>query len=144
MCDVLPDSVFLEIFDLYIQEARDNSVSFGGIEVWNTLVHVCRHWRRVVFESPLRLDLQLLCTDKTTMRGMLDIWPPLPIFILARGSISDVDNIVAFLEHNDRICQIVLREAPKLLLEKISAALMHESFPALTNLKLMLRPPWRA
>jgi hypothetical protein len=78
------------------------------------------------------------------MRGMLDIWPPLPIFILARGSISDVDNIVAFLEHNDRICQIVLREAPKLLLEKISAALMHESFPALTNLKLMLRPPWRA
>jgi hypothetical protein len=136
--DVLPDNVFLDIFEFYIQEARDRN-PFYGIEVWITLVHVCRHWRSVVFESPLRLNLQPLCTDKTPVREMLYIWPHLPIFIWAHGSISDVDNIVASLKHHDRICQIVLRQVPNLLLETFSAALTHESFPALTNLELVSR-----
>jgi len=76
---------------------------------------------------------------------MLDIWPPLPIFIWANGSKRsipdvDIDNIVALLKHNDRICQIDFHRVPKLLLEIFSAALMHESFPALTNLRLASRP----
>jgi F-box-like len=138
--DVLPDNVLLDIFDFYIQEARrhpyaDNS---GGIEGWNTLVHVCRRWRSVVFESPLRLDLRLLCMDKTPVREMLDIWPPLPIMIQAEGSIPDVDNIVASLKHNDRICEIILYKVPNLLLEKICATLMQESFPVLTTLLTLL------
>jgi hypothetical protein len=143
--DVLPDNVFLDIFDFYIQEARDRRL-FKGSGVWNTLVHVCRRWRSIVFESPLRLDLLLLCTDKTPVREMLDIWPPLRIFIWAGDStlrpILDVDNIIASLKHNDRICQIVLHEVPKLLLEKVSAALMQKSFPSLTNLELVSRPSW--
>jgi hypothetical protein len=69
--------VFLDIFDFCIQDAR--RYPSEGIDVWSTLVHVCRHWRSVVFESPLRLDLQLLCTDKTPVRKMLDIWPPLAL-----------------------------------------------------------------
>jgi hypothetical protein len=133
--DVLSDNVFLDIFDFYIQKARDRQ-NIEGTESWITLVHVCRHWRSIVFESPVRLDLQLLCTDKTLVREMLDIWPPLPIFIWADDTIPDVDNIVDLLKHKDRICQIVLYKVPNLLLEKISVALMQESFPALTNLRL--------
>jgi hypothetical protein len=137
--NVLPDNVFLEIFDFYIQETR-RYYPDKGTEAWNTLVHVCRHWRSVIFESPLRLGLQLLCTDKTPVREMLDIWPPLPIVIQTHGSIPDVDNIVDLLKHNDRICQISFYEVPDLLLEKIFAALMQESFPALTNLELVSPP----
>jgi hypothetical protein len=137
--DVLSDNVFLDIFDLYIQDARYHD-PFEGTEAWNTLVHVCRRWRSVVFESPLRLDLQLLCTDNTPVREMRDIWPPLPIMIQAEGSIPDVDNIVALLKHNDRICEICLYKVPNLLLEKICAALIQESFPVLTQLVLASRP----
>lgn len=137
--EVLPDNVFLDIFDIYIQEAR-HSCPFNGIEAWKTLVHVCRHWRTVVFVSPLRLDLQLFCTDKTPAREMLDIWPPLPILIRAQGPIPDVDNIVASLKYNDLIREIVLYETPDLLLEKVSVALMQESFPALTYLELVSSP----
>lgn len=137
--DMLPGNVFLDIFEFYVQEVRDRK-SFKRIEVWITLVHVCRHWRSVVFESPLRLGLQLLCTDKTPVREMLSIWRPLPICIWAHGSILDVDNIVASLKHNDRICQIVLHRVPNLLLEAISTALTQGSFPALTNLELVSSP----
>jgi hypothetical protein len=132
--DMLPDNVFLDIFDFYIQDARDRPFD---IEVWITLVHVCRHWRSVVFESPLRLNLQLLCTGKTSVREMLDIWPPWPIVIRAYSSIPDMNNIVDLLKYNDRIRQIVLLDVHDLLLETISAALMQDSFPALTNLELL-------
>ena len=37
-------------------------------DTWRTLVHVCRRWRSVVFGSPLRLNPQLLHTDKTPVR----------------------------------------------------------------------------
>jgi hypothetical protein len=137
--DVLPDNVYLDIFDFYIQELRNGNPS-ERIEVWITLVHVCQRWRSVIFGSPRRLDLQLLCTDKTSVTEMLDIWPPLPIFIWAYGSTSDTDNILALLNHKDRICQISLRQVPNLLLEEISAALMQESFPLLTNLELERHP----
>ena len=64
--DVLPDDVFLDIFDFYMHQAR--RCSSKGIEAWHTLVHVCRHWRNIVFVSPLRLNLQLLCTASTPVR----------------------------------------------------------------------------
>src|SRR5258707_15876333 len=79
--DVLPDVALLEIFDCYVNqvpEADDNSL---GIEAWHTLVHVCQRWRTVVFGSPRRLDLRLFCTDKTPVREMLAVWPPLTIVV---------------------------------------------------------------
>jgi hypothetical protein len=140
--DVLPEDVILEIFDFYMHQARP--YPFQGIEAWHTLVHVCRSWRNVVFGSPLRLNLQLLCTTKTPVRDALDIWPALPIRIRDHSpesiSVSDVDNIIAVLEHNDRICEIVLYDVPDLFLEAVSAALMRESFPALTELELVANP----
>jgi hypothetical protein len=54
--------------------------SASDVDKWHTLVHVCRRWRDVVFASPRRLNLRLLCR-KRPVREMLDIWPALPIEI---------------------------------------------------------------
>ena len=75
------------------------------------LAHVCRRWTRrsVVFESPLRLNLQLLCTPKTPARDIPDIWPPLPFIVhgILDDKLPGVDNMIAALEHNDRVLQIL-------------------------------------
>ena len=130
---MLPENIFLEIFDFYMHQARNQFF----IEAWQTLVHVCRGWRNIVFGSPRRLELRLLFTARTPAKGKLDVWPAFPICIREHGFISDADNIIAILEHNDRICEILLYEVPNLLLEKVSAALMQHPFPALTQLQLV-------
>ena len=134
--DMLPDEVLLEIFDFHrLQPSR---FPFDEMRAWCTLVHVCRHWRMVVFGSPLRLNLQLLCTAKTPVRETLDIWPALPICIREPGSITDEDNIIAALEHSDRIYDIILNEAPDSLLGEVLEALMQNPFPLLTHVQLVL------
>jgi len=61
------------------------------------------------------------------------VWPPLPIFIRDWGhSISDMNNIFAALEHNDRVCGVRLWRVTDLELEE-----MQEPFPALTELELL-------
>ena len=126
--DVLPDDVLLEIFDSYIGELRE-------IEAWHSLVHVCPRWRSLVFSSPHRLKLQLSCTPETPARDTLEVWPVLPL--LVQGHIpetSDVDDIVAVLEHRHRVCKIDLN-VPSSQFEKVSTA-MQEPFPELTDLSL--------
>jgi hypothetical protein len=126
--DVLPDDVLLEIFDSFIGELRE-------IEAWHSLVHVCPRWRRLVFASPHRLKLHLSCTPETPARDTLEVWPVLPL--LVQGHISettDVDDIVAVLEHRHRVCKIDLN-VPSSQFEKVSAA-MQEPFPKLTDLSL--------
>ena len=64
---------------------------------------------------------------------MLDTWPPLPIDIWGRHlRFWDVGNIVAALEHNDRIHKIELRDSSLRLMEKALAA-MQKSFSSLTE-----------
>jgi hypothetical protein len=140
---MLPEDVLLEIFDFYVDEDMDKD--FGlfkkqRIEEWITLAHVCRRWRSVVFQSPRRLNLRLLWTPKTPARDIL-VWPPLPLIIhcsyglLNRwNSTSSVDNIIAALEHKDRVCQIELIN-PEFGYVTDSAA-MHKPFPELTHLRL--------
>jgi hypothetical protein len=73
------------------------------------------------------------------VRETLDIWPPLPIALQYYGNeMWDVDNILAALEHNDRICQINLFDIPRSQMEKILAA-MQQPFPELTSLHLRPR-----
>ena len=106
------------------------------MEAWQTLVHVCRRWRSVIFESPLRLNLRLVCTSETPARDTLEVWPPLPLLI--HGSdypTSSVDNIIAALERSNRVCQITLKCVTSSQLEEIWAA-MRKSFPELTHLQL--------
>jgi hypothetical protein len=135
----LPDDVLLEIF-VYVARRQveycDSPVdgqrhSESG---WRTLVHVCKRWRSVVFSSPRRLDLRLFCTDTRPVKKLLDIWPPLPIYIaagLARG--WGVTNLMAALAQQDRVCGIFIFAVPNSLLQN---AVAMKPFPALTTLIL--------
>src|SRR6267154_6885831 len=134
----LPDDVLLEIFDFCVdQDMGEYFERFKKqrIEEWITLAHVCRRWRTVVFQSQCRLNLRLLCTPKTPVRDTLDIWPPLPLIIHDVGRMfgggACVDNIIAALEHNNRVCQIQLGG----LRSSISTAMLRP-FPELTDLLL--------
>ena len=128
--DILPEDVLLDIFDLLVVESH----VFEAERWWRTLAHVCRKWRIVVFGSPHRLNLRLVCSDRTSVREMLDVWPPLPIVIHQTGRPkSGWDNIIAALKLKDRVCQITMeldRQRKKVL------RAMQEPFPALTHLNL--------
>jgi hypothetical protein len=133
--DMLPDVALLEIFHFYLGGVHDEP-----IEVWQMLVHVCRKWRNVVFESPRRLNLRLCITARTTVRATMDIWPLLPIVLyIYTGEMRDEsddwdeDNIIAALEHNDRICEIRFFEFPASQSKKVLTA-MQQPFPELTHL----------
>jgi hypothetical protein len=73
-------------------------------------VHVCQRWRYLVFESPIRLSLQLYCTEKTPVRKLLYVWPSsLPFTIRFHHHqpvVDGFDNIVAALKHCNRVRQI--------------------------------------
>jgi hypothetical protein len=146
----LPDDALLETFSFYMEEVymafeTSEFVEVELLEQWYTLVHVCRRWRIVVFASPRRLNLQLVCSTKRPVRKMLDIWPSLPLIVndwhlrlldSEFGSCkTHVDNVVAALECRDRVRHISLGFLPDFLL-KVFAAVMQESFPALTHLEL--------
>ena len=109
--DDLPDDDFLAIFDFCVFRSQypgflplDDFDIKRKIESWQSLVHVCRRWRCLVFGSARRLNLRLLCVARMTARRSLDVWPALPLIILGRR----VDDVIPELEHSDRISQIEL------------------------------------
>ena len=126
---MLPDVVFIEIFDFYVNAAE-------WIDAWHTLVHVCRKWRSIAFGSPRRLNLQLYCSPTTPVKRTLGVWPPLPIVIRQYGHpMCGMHNVIAALKHNYHVCEIELWRIPSSLLEQVLAS-MQMPFPALTNLRL--------
>ena len=126
--DTLPDDALLYVFDFYLVQASQ-------IEAWNILIHVCRRWRTLVFESPCRLNLRITCTDKTSVKEKLDVWPALPVVISGScKSLTSLDNVKAALKHHDRVCQIKLY-FDVCEVENIAASL-EEPFPILTDLDL--------
>ena len=141
--ETIPDEALLEIFSIYL-EGASKADRADSVEDWRTLVHVCQRWRRVVFASPRRLNLKLVCNSKRPVKELLGIWPALPIVIhdCQFGgrpwlTIENVDRIIAALGHRDRVCQINLFDSiPHSLLEQITG-MMQESFPALTHLFLV-------
>ncbi|KAI0270303.1 hypothetical protein BGY98DRAFT_264291 [Russula aff. rugulosa BPL654] len=83
--DVLPDEVLLAIFDFYVVPYQDVDLfdavvgeqdAVKRIESWQSLVHVCRRWRGLVFGSPRRLNLQLYYDSERSATKTLDVWPP--------------------------------------------------------------------
>ena len=127
---MLPDDVLLEIFDFYMVGASEDEELIDWRDAWQTLVHVCRRWRSVVFGSPRRLELKLVCTTQTPARDTLDVWPALPLVI--ESNANNVDNIVALFKCSDRINQILLWGRYR---EDILEA-MGVPFPELTYLSL--------
>ena len=136
--DILPDEVLLEIFDFYVGTMGPEGLYIRKTEVeaWQLLVHVCRRWRSVVFQSSSRLNLHLCCTSKTPARDTLDVWPALPL--LVRGSMAStttMDNIIVALKQSNRVRKVDLWYLVDWQLEKVLAA-MQVPFPQLTILDL--------
>ena len=108
-------------------------------DAWHTLVHVCKRWRSIVFASPHRLKLQLLCTNKRPVQNALHIWPELPIVISGGRGMSkpqDADNIIAALKQDNRVVIIELHYIPNSFVKRIRAMKMKNPFSALTSLRL--------
>ena len=104
-------------------------------------MHICRRWRRIVFESQRSLHLRLFCAPGTPVLKTPSVWPALPIVIQYGGSRSsnppvpeDEDNIVAALKQPDRINSISLT-VTKSLLEKLST--IERPFSELENLVIL-------
>ena len=131
--DILPDDILLGVFEFFIDEDR---IATLGAKWWQSLVHVCRRWRSVIFGSPRRLKLRLRCTLNTPVRDTLDIWPPFPLVVDdIAGPTEDMDNVIAALECRDRVDRIHFFWVNGSSLEKVFAA-MQEPFPELTFLHL--------
>ena len=140
--DVLPDDVLLEIFDHcvvypsgYLIHASSLQETRKIREWWQSLVHVCRRWRGLVFGSPRRLNLQLRCTTETPARETLGVWPALPLYIRGDVDETSVDNVIAELELSDRMCQIELCCFTNSQIESLYTA-MEVPFPKLIRLYL--------
>ena len=141
--DSLPDDILLEIFGFYSE-----GIHFAepGNEPWFALIRVCRRWRAVVFQSPRRLGLRLHCSHKTPAMSLLDVWPPLPLSISNWSDIfweditKGIENIVAALEHSDRVDNIELNNLTSSHLETI-LALMQVPLPNLVFLQLHSTEP---
>jgi len=139
--DALPDDVLLETFELYLDKDDADEIDHNhNYDGWQTLVHVCRRWRCIVFASPRRLDLKLRCTRQRSVNSKtLDIWPALPIVIFARNMHSgeDVTNVISALRHHNRVCKIYYRRNKQFqdsFLEEFAE--IDEPFPELTSLEL--------
>jgi len=145
--DLLPDDVLLEIFDFCVVDKGTPTKT--NTEAWQILIHVCRRWRHVIFQSPQRLNLRLYCTAETPAEEFLDIWPAFPILVIGHvferidetknlvSVDSDVNNFIAALKRSDRVCQILIGCTTSQM-EKLSAA-MRDPYPKLTDLWLR---PW--
>ncbi|SRR5216683_5652617 len=139
---MLPDDVLLEIFDLYKEDPLSKSPSKNSLSWrWKTLTHVCRRWRHIVFASPQRLDLRVVCSSTTSVTTLLDIWPSLPITVTHFCSCphtldeKGVENLIAAVEHRDRTSEIRIFHVNGSALKKLAAA-MNEPLPVLTNFLL--------
>ena len=102
------------------------------------LVDVCRRWRHIIFASPQRLDLRLICNSKTPARTSLDMWPPCPIVVY--HWCSDVEdegeeNVIAALERSDRVTKVTLNNLKRPASKKFTSV-MTVPFPALKELRL--------
>jgi hypothetical protein len=145
----LPSDVLLDIFKFHLHLLPHPyyfltfSDASPNLNAWHILIHVCRRWRHVVLGSPRSLDLRLLCTHKTPVRTMLDIWPACPIIVSCHrdsrylpGPLHGVRNIIAALKCRDRVCEIHLLGVPRSLLKRFAA--LNVPFPELKSVQLSL------
>jgi hypothetical protein len=133
----LPDGVLLEIFQFYrIGILANQRIWYLN---WHKLVHVCQRWRFVIFGSPLGLDLQILCIAKAPARKLLDVWPAFPLHIYFHQPYpqecpeENLDNLIAALEHPDRVSEVDITYLPESLWDQV-VAVMQEPFPTMTRL----------
>ena len=127
---MLTDDVLLEIFDFY-QSNHDYSLCI--VWEWHLLAHVCRRWRQIIFDSPNRLNVRILCTPKTPVSKNLRIWPAFPLAIDYNHNDSGTQgNVVAAIRQIDRVSYVKLNVTGSQL-EKVASEML-QPFPVLTHL----------
>ena len=83
----LSDKVLLKIFCRFLDASPRH---------WHTLMHICRKWRRTVFDSRRTLQLQLFCSHGIPILDALDCWSALPSL---RQLLDASRNLVDLLLH---------------------------------------------
>ena len=135
----LPDELLIEIFDFYRQESERWTAQWSTEPEWFVLVHVCKRWRAVMFESASRLDLRLVLTAQRggDFEPILAHVPPLPIdmdYYYKRSGLN-LHHVSDALEHPDRFRQITFRGPDRDLNELLYA--IEYPLPALESLDLV-------
>jgi hypothetical protein len=140
----LNDDVLLNIFYLFrldIQDEEWHQMNFvphwDRQRWWYKLAQVCRQWRSLIYLSPSRLDLHLLCTYGTPVADMLTHSPPLPLTIYyyhnhQETTAEDEEGIRIALRHRDRVHHVRLALPTSSLQNIISV--MDEPFPVLERM----------
>ena len=138
---MLPDNILLEIFDLCRENHYNHPTYSRPLREWNIIVHVCSRWRQIVFASPQRLDLQILCTYGTPVKKILEIWPTLPIsldlYSLRSHTSNDEENAIIALKHPDRVSSVTLYVTGSQFGNIVTV--MQEPSPMLARLYICLR-----
>ncbi|KAH9170520.1 hypothetical protein EDB89DRAFT_2187600 [Lactarius sanguifluus] len=131
----IPEEVILDIFYFHKLSHKDGSREWQEKLEWHKLAQVCRRWRTIIFASQHRLGLWLLCTPKTSVARIIDLWPNFRIVVRDTPMCLFLDdNITAALQQRDRVCEISLH-VNGLLFERVSQ-LVQGSFPLLEHLSL--------
>ena len=131
------DDILIEIFDAC---RMDNiSPNQHPRRWWYKLAQVCQTWRRVIYASPIRLGLTLICTSRTPAADLLANSPPLPLIILwgkpaPLNTKDGIENICVALQHRDRVCRITLHISHLFVRKMFS--FLEGTFPALKTLEL--------
>jgi len=134
--EVISDDVLLRIFSLCNPLGYVNKFMPPVTWRWHRLAHVCRRWRCLILASPRFLGL-ILVTGLKRCVTTLDCWPALPIAIWRDTSnplsLEDEDDVLAGLEHSDRIYEISLPISDSMLAKSATLAW---SFPELERLDI--------
>lgn len=131
------DDLLVEIFDFCrIDNISPNTYPRNW---WNALAHVCQKWRRVLFATPTRLGITLVCNSRTPVADLLANSPPLPLIIYwGNPGTLDTDksakNILLALNHRDRVRRMTLHLSEDSLCSLLSS--MNGPFPMLETLQL--------
>ena len=109
----LSEKVLLKIFRHFLDASSRH---------WPTLMHICRKWRRIVFDSQRALQIWLFCAHGMPVLDALNCWSALPIVVqYGKSPASDLPapedekNINVALKQSDRVSSISLTITSPLL-----------------------------
>ena len=133
--EILSDDTLLEVFDFYRLHAEGRSR--GRPWKWQYLAHVCQRWRHVIYASPRRLDLRILCKSGKPIERVLRAWSTLPLVVGFWGtpkSKSLPKNVAIALCQAVRVCEIDLGVTAPII--KSISSVMQVPFPALEHIQI--------
>ena len=133
---LLDNDSLLQIFSHYRLENEDN---WNLRQAWRNIVHVCRRWRNLIYDSSSHLDLCLLLTNDSPSIDTLGHLPPLPLVIdysdrTQTIAQKDEDNIHLGLQQHGLVRRVVFEAQSSSL--RMWLELMNKLFPRLGDLCL--------